>query len=103
MLGLWAGYFLFGIYFNYHISTHDYYSLPLIPIVLLSLAPLADHVFGYFTVSRVPKSLETLVLLFGMFASLWNTRAQMKSVDYRAEAQMWAEVSDQIGDHSVAG
>src|SRR5258706_7361782 len=103
MLGLWAGYFLFGIYFNYHISTHDYYSLPLIPIVLLSLSPFADHVFGYFTVSRVPKALVTLVLLFGLFASLWNTRAQMKSVDYRPEAQMWVEVSDQIGDHSVAG
>src|SRR5258706_404291 len=103
MLGLWAGYFLFGIYFNYHISTHDYYSLPLIPIVLLSLSPFADHVFGYFTVSRVPKALVTLVLLFGLFASLWNTRAQMKSVDYRPEAQMCVEGIDQIGDHSVAG
>ncbi len=36
---LWAGYALFGLYFNYHISTHDYYSLPLIPIAALSLAP----------------------------------------------------------------
>jgi len=103
MLGLWAGYFLFGVYFNYHISTHDYYSLPLIPIVALSLAPLADHVFGYFTLSKVSKALVTLVLLFGLFASLWNTRAQMKSVDYRPEAQMWLDVSEKIGDHSVAG
>ncbi|MBK9600225.1 MAG: hypothetical protein IPO36_00010 [Anaerolineales bacterium] len=44
-LGLWAGYALFGIYFNYHISSHDYYSLPLIPIVALSLAPLAEWFF----------------------------------------------------------
>ncbi|NJN80149.1 MAG: hypothetical protein HC797_06605 [Anaerolineales bacterium] len=33
ILALWLGYLIFGFYFNFHISTHDYYSLPLIPIV----------------------------------------------------------------------
>ncbi len=39
-LGLWAGYGLYGLTFNYHIHTHDYYSLPLIPVVALTLAPV---------------------------------------------------------------
>lgn len=34
---LWAGYLAYGLVFNYHISTHDYYSLPLLPIIGLSL------------------------------------------------------------------
>ncbi len=43
-LGLWSGYFLFGLFFNYHIHTHDYYQLQLIPLVALSLGPFADAV-----------------------------------------------------------
>jgi hypothetical protein len=47
MIGLWSGYFLFGLTFTSHIATHDYYSLQLIPVVALSLGPLADLVIEY--------------------------------------------------------
>jgi 4-amino-4-deoxy-L-arabinose transferase-like glycosyltransferase len=40
--GMWAGYFVYGLVFNYHIHTHDYYSLPLIPMAALSFAALLD-------------------------------------------------------------
>jgi hypothetical protein len=40
LVGLWAGYVLYGLAFTYHIHTHEYYSLPLVPIAALSLAPL---------------------------------------------------------------
>ena len=42
LAGAWLGYLLYCTTFSYHTSTHDYYHLPLIPIVALSLAPLAD-------------------------------------------------------------
>ena len=42
LYGLWGMYILYGLYFDYHIATHDYYQLPFIPIVAVSLAPLAD-------------------------------------------------------------
>jgi hypothetical protein len=103
MLGLWAGYALFGLYFNYHISSHDYYSLPLIPIVAISLAPLAEFIFARLNTSSLTKSAVTLILLFGLFASLWNTRAEMKSVDYRPEAAMWAQISEIVGEENLAG
>jgi len=104
--GLWAGYALFGIYFNYHISSHDYYSLPLIPIVALSLAPLTDTFFTQLTKITIKKSKQIpvlCVLLFGLFASLLNTIAEMKSVDYRPDALMWAEISEIIGTKNAAG
>ena len=106
LLGLWAGYALFGIYFNYHISSHDYYSLPLIPIVALSLAPVADAFFAQLTKLTTTKFARVAVfciLLFGFFASLSNIRAEMKRIDYRPEAQMWAEISEKIGDKNTAG
>lgn len=105
-LALWAGYFLFGLYFNYHISTHDYYSLPLIPIAALSLAPLAAWFFSQLTQRTAPRLARFAayaVLLFGLFAALWTLRAEMKRVDYRPEAAMWAEISEVIGDRNAAG
>ena len=44
LVGLWAGYFVFGLVFNYHIHTHDYYQLPLIPIVALSVGPVCADI-----------------------------------------------------------
>jgi hypothetical protein len=105
-LALWAGYAFFGIYFNYHISSHDYYSLPLIPIVALSLAPLADWFFAQLsklTATRATRLAAFCILLFGLSASLWNLRAEMKRVDYRPETKMWAEISEKIGDKNVVG
>ncbi len=35
--GLWVGYFFFGFSATYHIHTHDYYQIQLIPVVAISL------------------------------------------------------------------
>ncbi len=40
LIGLWAGYFVFGLAFNTRISTHDYYTAIFIPVAALSLGPL---------------------------------------------------------------
>ncbi|MBI5951674.1 MAG: glycosyltransferase family 39 protein [Chloroflexi bacterium] len=105
-LGLWAGYFIFGLYFNYHISSHDYYSLPLIPVVALSLAPLAEWLFlqlNQLTASRFARFAAYGFLLLGLFATLWNLRAEMKRVDYRPEAAMWAEIGNLIDGRNTVG
>lgn len=41
LLGLWGGYALFGLTITNYVSTHDYYSLPLVPVAALSLAVVA--------------------------------------------------------------
>jgi hypothetical protein len=101
LYGLWGSYILFGLFFNYHIATHDYYHLPFLPIVGLSLAPLGDWFFGRLTeatVQRGPRIAVYLVLIFGLFSVIWDVRNQMKAVDYRPEAAMWVEISDRIGE-----
>jgi hypothetical protein len=42
LLALWGGYVLFGLIIDNYVSTHDYYSLPLVPIAALSLASVTD-------------------------------------------------------------
>ena len=39
-----------------------------------------------------------IILIFGLFSVIWDVRNQMKAVDYRPEAAMWAEISERIGD-----
>ena len=48
LAGLWSAYLLFGLFFDYHVATHDYYHLPLIAIVAVSMAPLADMLWEQF-------------------------------------------------------
>jgi 4-amino-4-deoxy-L-arabinose transferase-like glycosyltransferase len=106
LLGLWSGYAVFGFYFNFHISTHDYYSLPLIPILALSIAPLADFLFSKLAVLTQTKFLRLsslLFLLIGITSSLWNTRNTLNAVDYRPEAVMWSEISAQTDGYNMAG
>jgi len=106
MLGLWGGYALFGFYFNFHIHTHDYYSLPLIPIAALSLAPLLDAFLAKLTQRTNTPSLRFIsivFLFFGLIASFWNVRNQLNAVDYRPQAEMWAEISAKTAEYTIAG
>jgi len=98
LLGIWGAYLVFGLYFNYHISTHDYYSMPLIGIVALSLTPLGSWFFASLAeggTGRVRGALF-VVLLYGVFSSVWDVRNEMKSVDYRPQEAYWAEIHEAL-------
>jgi hypothetical protein len=106
ILTLWLGYLTFGFYFNFHISTHDYYSLPLIPIVALSIAPLASSIFSKLSEITNTKFLQTSAfcfLLFGLLATTWNTRNILNATNYRPEVRMWAEIAQITKGYNVAG
>ena len=102
LLGIWGAYFAFGLYFNYHISTHDYYSLPLIPIVAVSLAPLGEWFFSRLTGagSGWVRSAVFVILLYGVFSVTWDVRNEMKSVDYRPQIAYWTEIRDALGTNA---
>lgn len=101
MTSLWAAYLFYGLYFDYHIWSHDYYNLPLIPIAALSLAPLGDALAAQVGAAVTGSSLKRLAALTlaaaALFGVLWSTRTGLKSVDYRPEAAMWAEVGSLLG------
>ena len=100
LLGLWSAYVVFGFYFNYFISTHDYYSLPLIPVVALSLSSVGDWSFERLAAAaRKPwmRAMIYLLLLYGVGASLWMVRNEMKAVDYRPVQAYWEGISRLLG------
>lgn len=67
LLGLWTGYFLFGLSATYQIHTHSYYHMPFIPIAALSLGALIST-----AMNRVDplllKRLNILMLSFILLA-----------------------------------
>lgn len=71
---LWSGYMFYGLVFPHHIASHDYYSLPLIPIVALSLAPLAADILlriwntATFRFARIAILLSSSFFLFAYTA-----------------------------------
>ena len=99
LLGIWGAYLAFGLYFNYHISTHDYYSLPLIAIVAVSLASVGDWFFSHLGEADLGwvRSAVFIILLYGVFSTVWGVRNEMKSVDYRPQEAYWAEIRDALG------
>src|SRR5512140_1874552 len=99
VFGLWIAYILFGLFFDYHVATHDYYHLPLIPIVAISLAPLADWLLRRLhelTQGRLARIAALAFLLGGLLVTSWETRNQLKAVDYRSQAAMWTESGDKL-------
>ena len=72
-LCMWLGYLLYGFTFAYHIYTHNYYHLPLIPIVALGFGFVFAVLFEKLEENLhhwLPKTLVMLVLLFAFALSV---------------------------------
>jgi hypothetical protein len=100
LFGIWVGYFIYGLFFPYHFLTHNYYHLPLIPLVALSLAPVADSLF-HRVVSLDPGWLSKIgiigVLSLGIVTQMWDARVELARRDYRHEPSYWQAIADRIG------
>jgi len=106
MAGLWIAYISYGLFFDYHIATHDYYQLPFIPVVAVSLSPLGSWFFSHLTdaaVQRYHRGAVYFILLLGLFTVVWSVRNQLKEMDYRPDAAMWAEIGEVVRDKRVIG
>lgn len=105
LFGLWGAYLSFGIFFDYHISTHNYYSLPLVPIAALTLTPLAEGLLVRMTeaasASGSKRFFIASFLTLSLLAILWTSRVALKSVDYRPEADFWNRIGETVRDYRV--
>jgi hypothetical protein len=77
--GLFIGYFVFGIFFTFHIYTHPYYHIQLIPIVGISSAPLILYIGALLKKSIHQYWLmpAAAILLFGLYFSYSEVRGSL--------------------------
>jgi 4-amino-4-deoxy-L-arabinose transferase-like glycosyltransferase len=97
LLGLWAGYVLFGLSFPYPIQTHEYYSIMLIPVAGMSLAGLGKVVFA--ALGKQPPLWQWLavpVLLLAVAYPAWLTYTGFIGTNYRNEPAAWQKMGETL-------
>lgn len=102
--GLLIGYAAYGLTFTYHIATHDYYSLPLIPVLALGLAAPGQVIFERVQTavhsSRMMKVVAAGVAIVAVLLPLRTARGILAGVDYRAEVGYWQALGDVLEHRS---
>ncbi len=93
VVALFLGYLAYGLVFNYHIHTHDYYSLQLLPIVALALGPILAVLSAIACDQwRVSPSrlIIPVVLVFALLAvgGFWFKYSNLKRVDAGIKDQL---------------
>lgn len=100
---LWLGYLLYGFMFAYHIYTHNYYHLPLIPIIAIGFGVVGGEIFARLEGRSLGWAFKTLVMMLFLFSiglSVMKPRGEMIGASYRHEAKYWQELGDKIGHDS---
>ena len=104
LFGMWAGYFAYGAVFIYFFTTHDYYQLPLIPLVAVGLAPLGQVIFDRMQSlwsGRWAYLVILSLLLAGGFVNAWNIRTTLKKSNYSGEAVFWQGLAEELRGYKV--
>jgi hypothetical protein len=100
LIGLWGGYVVYGFFFPYHFETHNYYHLPLIPLVALSITPLVAIVFRHIAEMQLKVWAQAgilIVLLLGVVVQAWDVRVELARADYHHEPPYWEALGELVG------
>jgi len=99
LLGIWFGYILCCLFFTYHITTHYYYHLPVIPLTAVLLAGLFEvlnnnlKIRGAIPLTRIGLGVALLIGMGGGYYILQKD-------DYRNEPYYYNKVADFVGRES---
>ncbi len=97
---LWLGYLLFGFTFAYHIYTHNYYHLPLIPIVAIGFGVMFEIVFTKLEELN-PHWFHRLLIMGLLIMSIglcvFKARSDLLAANFRHEAAYWEQLGEKIG------
>jgi len=103
MVGLWLGYVTFGLAFNYNFATHDYYQLPLIPLVALTLGPIMALIIDQIRqvhAERRWRIATSMVLVLALALSVRTARARLSAADAWQRVSTEQEIG-QVVEHST--
>lgn len=103
IIGLWTGYFAYSLIFSYHSHTHDYYQLPLVPIVALSLGAIAALITNRLSQTctrwhwRVP---ALVIIFFAVFLSIYKVQPKLFNPYFKHYVEIAKEIGAAVG-HST--
>ncbi len=104
LAGLWMGFIIFGLTLPSLITSHDYYSLPLAPILSLSLAGLGAYLLPKIaTSSRLWQLFFVGLILVSVGDSAIAARKDLNRADLYAQAAYWSDLSKNLPDGRYVG
>ena len=99
---VFVGYLMYGIVFNYHMVTHNYYQIPLTPVIAIGLAAFGAMLFEQF---KGNKAFALMVvgglLFFWMSFNFWEARMTLKHARYHDQPEFYAQLGARLQDYSV--
>lgn len=99
-IGYGIGYLLYGFVFAHHISTHDYYQLPLFPLAAAGVGSALSSLWSavrQINPGRLGMAAAASLFVAAALLSVWETRSDLNRVDYRADAALLADLADRMG------
>jgi hypothetical protein len=95
LFALFLGYFVYGMTLPYHMSTHDYYQLPLVPIVAMGVSVVFSKIVsGIKDIKWVSNVVILGVLGLYMVINAWDIRVALKRNNYDNEVKFWENMSE---------
>ncbi len=93
----WVGYFFYGLLFPYQMVTHEYYHLMVIPLIGLSLTPVAEMVFrGLSSQHALWRGAAAGVLVLSSAYCLYVSRSVLVASNYANEPVAWKKIGEAI-------
>ncbi len=92
-------YLVYGFVFTYHVYTHNYYHLPLIPILALGFGFVFTMFFEKIkelNTRWVGQVLVVVVMIFSLGLCLQRVRGSLVASDYRPEQVYWTTLGNKI-------
>jgi 4-amino-4-deoxy-L-arabinose transferase-like glycosyltransferase len=103
LVGLCVGYVAFGLVFTTHISTHPYYSLPLVPIVALASGPLGEAVFRRLRTTPLVAQAAAVLLCAVVVAGVAKQLGKrMVNAGYDRQVASYERIGTLVGHTSAA-
>lgn len=104
LFGLWIGYFIFGLVFNFKVSSFDYYQIQIIPIVALSLGPVGALIFNSLRQACTVRHCRIIIfeiLLLAVILGMYQARLRILDPDFKVEEARIAKDIGEIVNHST--
>ena len=96
LLAIWAGYLLYGFTVSYHIITHYYYTLPVIPLLAVTIGEVADRVIVVAEKLKLGPVIQVGTALL-LLVSVGGGYFLLDRKDFRNEPPYYKKVADFVG------
>jgi 4-amino-4-deoxy-L-arabinose transferase-like glycosyltransferase len=94
LLGWWLGYVAYGLVLPYQMYTHSYYHLQLVPLVALSIVPVAQAFLE--RILKLGKAWQIVGAVLGLVVLAyfsWQALIPFYSRNYRNEPAYWQKIA----------